>query len=330
MEHLKATASRARRGKAMEGRTAGGIGVVLIVIIVALALFFILFPGTVFRAAQYVNRSLSGLSDRSVQVDDNRIVYLEGGKGETVLLLHGYSADKDNWTAFSKYLTPKYRVVIPDIPGFGESSRRQEASYDIESQVERLHRFVQVMRLGKVNVAGNSMGGTIAAVYAAKYPQEVSSLALLAPGGIQSGVKSEVMKMFEKGVNPLAIKSDQDFDRMMNLAFVKAPTIPYPVRKALVARAIKDGPFNEKVMADMIRKPISLESYLSLVKAKTLILWGDRDNIVDVSCVPIIEKRIKNHQTVIIKDCGHMPMLERPEETAGYYLKFLQGDAGQK
>jgi len=330
MEHLKATASRARRGKAMEGRTAGGVGVVLIVIIVALVLFFILFPGTVFRAAQYVNRSLSGLSDRSVQVDDHRIVYLEGGKGETVLLLHGYSADKDNWTAFSKYLTPKYRVVIPDLPGFGGSSRRQEASYDIESQVERLHRFVQVMKLGKVNISGNSMGGTIAAVYAAKYPQEVSSLALLAPGGIQSGVKSEVMKMFEKGVNPLAIKSDQDFDRMMKLAFVKAPTIPYPVRKALVARAIKDGPFNENVMADMIRKPISLESYLPLVKAKTLILWGARDNIVDVSCVPIIEKRIKDHQTVIIKDCGHLPMLERPEETAGYYLKFLQGDAGQK
>ncbi len=330
MEHLKATTSRARRGKAMKGRTAGGVGVVLIVIIVALVLFFILFPGTVFRAAQYVNRSLSGLSDRSVQVDDNRIVYLEGGKGEAVLLLHGYSADKDNWTAFAKYLTPKYRVVIPDLPGFGGSSRSQETSYDIESQVERLHRFVQVMRLGKVNVAGNSMGGTIAAVYAAKYPQEVSSLALLAPGGIQGGVKSKLMKMFEKGVNPFVIKSEEDFERMMRLAFVKVPTIPYPVRKAIVARAIKDGPFNEKVMADMIRKPISLESYLPLIKAKTLILWGDRDNILDVSCVPIIEKRIKDHQTVIIKDCGHMPMLERPEETAGHYLKFLQGDAGQK
>lgn len=308
----------------MKKRIAGGIGVALIVIVVALVLFYFLMPGTIFRLAQYTNRNASGLAEESVQVDDHRIFYLDGGKGETVPLVHGYTADKDNWTRFAKYLTPKYRVVIPDLPGFGASSRMQESSYDIESQVERLHRFVLGMKLGKVNVAGNSMGGTIAGVYAAKYPQEVSSLALLAPGGIVSPEKSEVVKMREKGINPFFINSEEDFDRIMKLAFVKVPAIPTPVKKEMTARAIRNRAFNEKIAGDFMKKPLSLEPFLPLIQARTLILWGDQDKLLDVSSVPILEKGIKVRRTVIMKDCGHMPMLERPEETAGYYLKFLQ------
>jgi pimeloyl-ACP methyl ester carboxylesterase len=78
-------------------------------------------------------------------------------------------------------------------------------------------------------------------------------------------------------------------------------------------------------MRDMIDKPLPFESFLPRIKAPTLILWGDRDNLLHVSAVPILEKAIRNHQTVIMKDCGHVPMLERPQETADHYLNFLRG-----
>ena len=62
------------------------------------------------------------------------------------------------------------------------------------------------------------------------------------------------------------------------------------------------------------------------IQAPTLILWGDKDKLLHVSCVPILEMGIKHHQTVIMKNCGHAPMLERPKETADHYLRFLRED----
>jgi len=87
---------------------------------------------------------------------------------------------------FAKYLTGDYHVVIPDIPGFGESSQIQKASYDAENELKRIDRFTEVMKLERFHLAGNSMGGMLAVMYGATYPQKVSTLALLAPAGVGS------------------------------------------------------------------------------------------------------------------------------------------------
>ena len=60
------------------------------------------------------------------------------------------------------------------------------------------------------------------------------------------------------------------------------------------------------------------------IKAPTLILWGDQDKAVDISSVPVFEKGLKNHKTVIIKDCGHMPIIEKPQEAATHYIDFIK------
>ena len=69
----------------------------------------------------------------------------------------------------------------------------------------------------------------------------------------------------------------------------------------------------------------SLEKELPNIEAQTLILWGDQDKVLDVSSVPVFEKGLKNHKTVIIKDCGHLPMIEKPQETATHYIDFIKG-----
>jgi abhydrolase domain-containing protein 6 len=311
-------------GATMKRKIAIGMGLGLIIIIVALALIYYLLPGVVSKMAVAAGRHAAGLTEKAVQVDNHRIVYVEGGKGEVILLVHGYAADKDNWMQFARFLTPKYHVIALDLAGFGESSRLPEAGYDIQRQVERLNRFAEVLKLERFHVAGNSMGGAIAGIYGAQYPQKVMSLALLAPAGIKSPEKSELTKMLEKGVNPLLISYADDYDRMLKMVFVQVPVIPSPVKKEMAARAIRNRVFNEKIMDDMLKKPLMLEPFLSDIQAPTLILWGDRDQLLHLSSVPILERGIKNHQIVIMKDCGHLPMLERPAETANYYLKFLQ------
>jgi abhydrolase domain-containing protein 6 len=312
-------------GKPGGGEMKKKIGIVSAFIVALLVLIYFAFPGAIYRMAILAGQKAAGLTEKSVQVDDHRIVYLEGGKGATVLLIHGYSADRNNWLRFARYLTPKYRVVIPDLAGFGESSRLQGSSYDIESQVKRLDRFTGALNLASFHLAGNSMGGQIAGVYAAVHSQKVLSLGLFAPGGIKSPEKSELWKMLEKGTNPLLINSADDFDRMLKMVFVKVPPMPYPVKKAATEQAIRHRAFNEKIAGDLKNRPLPLEPFLPRIKAPALILWGDRDNLLHVSSVPVLEKAIRKHRTVIMKDCGHIPMLERPVETADHYLAFLKG-----
>jgi pimeloyl-ACP methyl ester carboxylesterase len=67
-----------------------------------------------------------------------------------------------------------------------------------------------------------------------------------------------------------------------------------------------------------------LEGKLSKIKAPTLILWGDQDKILDVYSVPVFEKGIKSYKTIIMKNCGHVPIIEKPKEAAEHYLAFIK------
>ena len=193
--------------------------------------------------------SAADLVKKEVQVDDHKIVYLEGGKGETVVLLHGFGAHKDLWTAFAKYLKG-YHLVIPDIPGFGESSQVPTDSYDIESQVGRIDRFVEVLKLDKFHMAGNSLGGAFTAVYGAKHPEKVLTLALLDTSGAPSQNKSEFVMQLEKGNNLFWIRNYEDYDKLMALAFVKRPIIPESFKKIMAANWIAHTEFNKKIWDD--------------------------------------------------------------------------------
>ena len=275
-----------------------------------------------FSLARLIDRGLAGLSEKSIQVDNYKIVYLEGGKGETVLLLHGFGGDKDNWTRFSKYLTKKYHVIAPDLPGFGESSKIWSDTYDIKTQVKRLHQYTNKIGLKKFHVAGNSMGGLIAVVYAATYPDEVLSLGLLDPLGVIVREPSQLSLEIEKGNNPLIVESVSDYDKLLDFLFVKPPYIPGLVKSYLAEMAVQSREFNKKVFIEA-NPGNQLETTAGEIRTKTLILWGDTDRVFPASSAPVLQKGIKNSKVIIMKDCGHVPMLERPEETAQSYLEFI-------
>ena len=275
-----------------------------------------------FALARIIERGLAGLSEKSIQVDNYKIVYVEGGKGETVLLLHGFGGDKDNWTRFSKYLTKRYHVIVPDLPGFGESSKIWSDTYDIKTQVKRLHQYINKIGLDKFHIAGNSMGGLIAVVYATTYPDEVLSLGLLDPLGVIVREPSQLSLEIEKGTNPLVVESVSDYDKLLDFLFVKPPYIPGLVKSYLAEMAVQSREFNKKVFIEA-NPGNQLETTIGEIRTKTLILWGDTDRVFPASSAPVLQKGITNSKVIIMKDCGHVPMLERPEETAKYYLEFI-------
>ena len=153
----------------------------------------------------------------------------------------------------------------------------------------------------------------------------IKTLALFDSGGVMTPTKSELTLLLEKGINPFMIKNVNDYDNLFKLAWAKPPKYPSFIMDYLAEKAIKDAPLNEKIWKDMMSDVFILESKLDKITAPTLILWGDSDNIINVSAVPIFEKGIKNSKSVILKECGHLPMMEKPAETASAYQTFLKG-----
>ena len=196
-------------------------------IVLAVVVVYFAFPDVAFKLLLKAERSSAGLEQHSIKVDGLHIEYLEGGQGDVVLLLHGFGANKDNWTRISKHITPHYRVIAPDLPGFGESSRQPDANYTIAAQADRVNAFVRTLGIQSFHLGGSSMGGNIAGVYAAQHPESVISLWLVAPGGVASADPSEMKKELDAGKsNPLVVESVEDYKRLIDFIFVKKPFIP--------------------------------------------------------------------------------------------------------
>lgn len=296
---------------------------------------YLFWPELLFQLVVKAGRYSGGLARKEIRVDDHNIVYLEGGKGETVLLLHGFAANKDNWIRFAAHLTGGHHVVIPDLPGFGESSRIGSDHYSAQNQIRRIDRFAEVLKLERFHLAGNSMGGMLAAIYSATYPGKVLTLALFAPGGVGSAKPSELMILLEKGINPLLTGSTEDFDRLVELCFAEPPFIPSRFKDVLAADAVAHRDFNRKIWEDLFGRVSKdsagsrenlLLSYLQAIQAPVLIVWGEADRILDVGGVAVLEKNLKHYRTVIMKNTGHTPMLERPKEAADHHLKHLKAN----
>ena len=249
--------------------------IVIVGVAVLLAAFYFLFPEAAFRLAIDAQRRSADLVKKEVLVDNHRIVYLEGGTGETIVLLHGFGGYKDQWTAFAKHMKG-YHLVIPDLPGFGESAQVPTDHYSVESQVGRIDRFVEVLKLDKFHMAGNSMGGAYAAAYGAKHPGKVLTLALLDTAGVPSPSKSEFVLQLEKGNNLLLTDNPEDVEKLLALIYAKMPPIPPAFKKILVADWIAHTAFNRKIWNDTNPFQFSLAPVLPLIQAPVLILWGSR------------------------------------------------------
>ncbi|WP_375739038.1 alpha/beta fold hydrolase [Pseudomonas boanensis] len=106
-----------------------------------------------------LNRKVAGPSERTVSVGTHEVRYLEGGQGEVVVLLHGIFGEKDHWVDYDRQLTHRYRVIVPDLPGFGGNSRLAGESYGYAAQMQRLVMLLERLGLKRVHIAGSSMGG---------------------------------------------------------------------------------------------------------------------------------------------------------------------------
>ena len=300
------------------------LAVLLALVVPALVLYY-WFPGFILDGAKKVLRWQAELSRHTVQVDDHRWVYLEGGRGETILFVHGFGMEKDGWGLFLKAFSNSYRLIVPDLPGFGENSRLESANYDVLSQVKRLNRFVENLGLNRFHLVGSSMGGTIAGTYASEYPEKVKSLALFNPAGVSSRVPSDMWRRYaETGEIALLYKTKEGFEEILTLLFYRVPPVPGAFKTYFAELGASNYAFYGKVLGDLERGgKDQLEQRLPRMEARTLVLWGANDRILHVSGAERFRQGLKNVKVVVLDQCGHVPFFEKRKETIKAYQDFL-------
>ena len=277
------------------------------------------------NSAYAMERSHAGVVRKEIALPDGtHIAYLEGGTGAPLVLVHGFGADKDNFTRISRWLVPHYRVIAPDLVGFGESSHLPDADYHYAAQARRVHDFVEALGLGRVDLGGNSMGGGIAMSFAAQYPQQVASLWLIDAAGIAEAPPSELARIITTtGTNPLMITKESDFDAFLKFVMSDPPWIPGSVMDVLADERIANQALERKVFRQIATDSVS--DAVRGLKTPTLIVWGAEDRALSVGTVPVLQALLPNAQAVVMPHVGHAPMIERPQATAEDYVRFRDG-----
>lgn len=297
--------------------------VLLIIIFFLIALVY-LAPKAVTNFALNSERKRSGLVRKEITLPNGlHYAYLEGGQGEPLVLLHGFGGNKDTFTRVSRYLTKNYRVIIPDITGFGESVKPTKVDYSPPTQAERLRVLFQALGIANLHLGGNSMGGQIAIIYASLYPAEVKSLWLLSPAGVWSAPKSDVLnKIIETGQNVLTAKNTEEFKRIMALGMKKVPYIPKPMLTVLAQERIQNVTLEQEIFKEIL--DCSIEKKIAGMEIKTLIVFGDQDRIISLETAEILNSLLPNSTSIVLKNVGHVAMFEKPQQCAKDYFHFQE------
>ena len=299
---------------------------VLLGLFAALLALAALYPQKATSIAIGIERYAGGLDHKTIIVGGEAWHYLEGGPkdADVLLMIHGFGGDKDNWTRFAKSLTHTYRVIAPDLPGFGESRWHPNWDYSLFPQRDRVVDLVQALGLEQIHLIGHSMGGHLSALYAHEYPDGVMSLTLLDNAGVVSPIESDYQLALAQGKNPLIVHSLDDFDRIIEYVAHEKPFAPWPVKRVLAQRASDRAEKNQSIFTAIKGDSTAdLEPLLAQIEIPVLIIWGEYDRIIDVSSVEKMRPLLPQAEVIIMEDTGHMPMLERPSETATHYLQFL-------
>ena len=277
------------------------------------------------KLVQY-ERNKSDLAVKALTLSSgDKMVYAENGNvaGEPLLLIHGFGGNKDNFTRIARQLE-SYHLIIPDLLGFGESSKPMTADYRADAQATRLHELLQTKGLtSNIHVGGNSMGGAISVAYAAKYPKEVKSLWLIDSAGFWSAGVPKSLEGATLENNPLLINKTEDFYNMYDFVMSKPPYIPKSVKAVFAQERIANKALESKILAQIVEDNVEERAkVIAEYNIPTLVVWGEEDKVIKPETVTLIKESIPQSEVITMPEIGHAPMIEAVKQTANDYKAF--------
>jgi abhydrolase domain-containing protein 6 len=265
---------------------------------------------------------------KTIRIHGHPTTYLERkGEGDTILLIHGFAGNKDEWISFVRYLPKAYRILAVNLSGHGDSIHDMSKIYTSMYYTQDLTHLIEKLKLKRFHIVGSSFGGLVSKLYAANNSEKVITLTLFASSGIYPETLSEFQLALEKGENPFVVNSSEEYEHFLKLIFHKQGPMPWPVRSVLERKWIQDNPFNLKMWDDIMENFYSEEDSLNLLhllQMPTLIVWANKDRIIHISSVEVYKKHLPGAKIVIMENCGHVPFVELPKESAEHYTQFLQ------
>ena len=292
-------------------------------------------PYLLVRAQFQRQRVLAGLEVADVHAADHRWVYAhaEGAAADApvVVMLHGFTGSKENWYPLATRLHGTYRLLVPDLPGWGESERKPGADYGFGAQAARVAAFIQALSPGKpVVLLGHSMGGGIAALVAARYPTLVAKVGLLDSAGVRFNENQFGLDVMA-GKNPFAVSDAASLQRYIDTVFHRQqakPWIPWPASSGMIRMRRRDAAFEQAVLDEIGRGPEQFApgEEAGNIHQPALLLWGRQDAVIDPSAMALFAARMPQARQVLVDDAGHMSLMEQPAAVAAAVVQLIQAN----
>ena len=286
-------------------------------------------PEKVLQGEYARQRWLAGAELRTTEVADHRWSVLEAGDMAAtdkplIVLVHGFVGSKENWLPLMRELSRDYRLVAPDLPGWGESQRIAGSDYGPLAQMQRLAQFIRTLGETPALVVGHSMGGQLVGLLASRHPELVQRIGLMSAAGVtfeENAFANAVLA----GENPYQVTNKPELRRFLGIVFADPPFVPWPVDEAMVRRRRADRDFEQRVLDAIGRGPeaLLLESELANIRAPALLLWCRDDKVIDVSAAQTFARGLRDSITVLLSGCGHMPLMAQPRQVAEAVRGFV-------
>jgi len=279
------------------------------------------------------NRDVVFHSDysRFVEVDGVRLHYQEAGdeNAPPMILIHGFAASNLVWSkVFLEFAAAGYRVIAPDLPGYGYSAKPPHLDYTIAGQAEMIVSFLMQLKIARAVFLGSSYGGAIAATVALDHPELVEKLIMVGAVNNNKPTRYLLMRLFGSPIigdilSPLLVGSrwllrlrmKRVYDRhswVLDERRVDARHLPLKTRGA--HRAII------RTVRRWDAERVSREA--QLLTQPTLLLWGDTDREVPLEDGKRLQEAIPGSRLIVFRECGHLPHEEYPAAFTKLVVEF--------
>lgn len=264
-----------------------------------------------------------------------RLAYHDEGRGEPLVLLHGFGASTYTWRHLAPRLVEHHRVIAVDMKGFGQSDKPLDSGYSLHDQTELMAQFIAKLGLKKATLVGHSFGGGVALLLALdKRPElkgRIKQLVILdglayrqnipiffrvlrRPGMAQFGMALVPPELQAQAALRIAYE-DNSKATFRDAAAYARPLHSEGGRHALISTA-------QQLVPDDIDQ--IAEKY-STIRLPVLLLWCDNDKVVPLEIGWRLHAALPNSTFHMLESCGHMPQEEVPEATARRIKQFLKG-----
>jgi pimeloyl-ACP methyl ester carboxylesterase len=292
----------------------------LAVPVLILLVIYLAYPGLLLRSYVLFQRSRAGFSLRHVDVKDWKTPYLDSSQAgeqraaqETIVWVHGFGDTKDNLIPLAKRFQGDFRILALDLPGFGESANRREQDLSADFYVAVIIGFLDRLNIDSAHLVGYSMGGMLAAKLAARAPGRVRTLTLLAPAGLIGDQPSDADRLLAEGEIPLVYRDRKALQRLLDLNFNGDSYIPGFAKRALLAEGKRRADLHELIFETLFDPAgaAELANEISSLRMPVLLIWGEDDRILSVSCADQWLRANPDIRLVVVPDVGHALVHQR-------------------